>query len=116
MTSSFPPCYGCIHLHPTKTLNDFDDDVPLGDRLGAMLAEQGHRCDAYPDGIPDAIIVRGHSHDEPRGDEVDGLYFDPDPDREAYNIWRAWFYDPNRPPVPTAEELRAARQVEPEAP
>ena len=98
VTSSFPPCYGCIHLHPRP--NDVE----------GRLLHPGHRCNAYPDGIPERIIVRGRSHDIPNGDEVDGIVFKPDPANEAYNLWRAWFYDPDRPPVPTVEEVQVARE------
>lgn len=54
---SFPPCLNCAHYL---------------DRA---------KCAAYPEGIPESIIRDALPHDEPRGDEVDGLVFTVDPER-----------------------------------
>lgn len=52
MTVARVPCLDCVHF-------------------------QGEaRCAAFPEGIP-LDYVRGVLHDTPRGDEVDGLVFEP---------------------------------------
>jgi hypothetical protein len=54
----FPQCLGCKHFH---------SNTDLGEPL---------TCDAFPGGIPDAILLNKHDHREPYpGDH--GILFEP---------------------------------------
>ena len=65
MTPLAPMCLGCVHYR------DF----------AAQQIGQERRvptCDAFPDGIPDAIFLSGVEHDKPYpGDH--GIQFEPKP-------------------------------------
>jgi hypothetical protein len=58
MIGPAPICFDCIHYRPSD-----DDDEPM-------------KCDAYPDGIPDEIIMNDLDHTVPLpGDN--GIQFSP---------------------------------------
>ena len=71
MTTEFPvQCFACT-------------------RLGAAS-----RCEAYPDGIPLDIGLRGADHRVARGDEFRGLIFEQSPTdegRRAFTWWERMF-------------------------
>lgn len=66
-------CHGCSHLREATSLED-----------------RGATCDAFPEGIPEAILQGGFDHREPfPGDG--GVRFEQEPGMEwALAIYEAW--------------------------